>query len=215
LNLGNSHETHPLIKHECCSVHRVLIIISFKQFDVALSKFKDFTLWPARIIKTVKDKEASMPHDKLRLVDANLEIYDPTAENSSIPAAKKAFSELATDLDIFKSYLNLPLHLKSISETNLDSSPSRSISSIHRRLVTTQGVLDKTKNDLMENITQRFFVTILLKILIFYTIAQQKRSLRGCVKIKRGHISATHAKGIFLVVQGGNYKFSVWGFRQL
>ena len=126
-----------------------------------------------------------MPHDKLRLVDANLEIYDPTAENSSIPAAKKAFSELATDLDIFKSYLNLLLHLKSISETNLDSSPSRSISSIHRRLVTTQGVLDKTKNDLMENITQRFFVTILLKVLIFYTIAQQKRSLRGCAKIKQ------------------------------
>ena len=74
----------------------------FKQFDGALAKFKNYPLWPVRIMQIGKDSHGKPTylvfcygsHDEFRLIDANLQEYNPKTIDSSKPAVKKAIVEL-------------------------------------------------------------------------------------------------------------------------
>ena len=144
----------------------LLIIMAFKQFDLALAKFKDYPLWPVRIIKAGKDTRGKPvytafcygSHDEFRLVAANLQVYDPTTVNLSAPASKKAFEELATTPDIYMRLSKTYLALRGNDKSRANGPAlalSSSISPIQQKLVATQAELDKTKNDLMDSITQK------------------------------------------------------------
>ena len=73
----------------------------FKQF-AALAKFKNYPLWPVRIMQIGKDSHGKPTylvfcygsHYEVRLIDANLQEYISKTIDSSKPAVKKAIIEL-------------------------------------------------------------------------------------------------------------------------
>ena len=81
----------------------------FKQFDVALAKFKNYPLWPVKIMQIGKDSHGKPTylvfcygsHDEFRLIDANLVELDNTPEIyetlSKTFLALKAIDKLGSD----------------------------------------------------------------------------------------------------------------------
>ena len=134
----------------------------FEQFDVALAKFKNYPLWPVRVIQNGKDSKGKPTylvfcygsHDEFRLIDANLQKYDPKTTDSSTPAVKKAFAELANTPEIYQTLSKTFLALKARGKVG-STLVSSSVAPIYEQLVATEAQLEKTKSDLLENITQK------------------------------------------------------------
>ena len=134
----------------------------FKQFDVSLAKFKNYPLWPVRIMQIGMDSHGKPSymvfcygsHDEFRLIDANLQEYNPKTIDSSKPAVKKQFLNLIIPLIFMKLYLRLFLALKASDKLG-SNSVSSSIGPIYNKLVATEAQLVKTKSDLLENITKK------------------------------------------------------------
>ena len=134
----------------------------FKQFDVALAKFKNYPLWPVRIMQIGMDSHGKptylgfcySSHDKFRLIDANLQKYNPKTIYSSKPAVKKAIFELDNTPEIYETLSKTFLALKASDKLG-SNSVSSSIAPIYNKLVATEAQLVKTNSDLLENITKK------------------------------------------------------------
>ena len=91
----------------------------FKQFDVALAEFKNYPLWPVKIMQIGKDSHGKPTdlvfcygnHDEFRLIDANSRIQ-PKTKNSSTPVVKKAIVELDNAPEIYETLSDTFLALK-------------------------------------------------------------------------------------------------------
>ena len=76
----------------------------FKQFDLALAKFKDYPPWPVIIIKVGREENEGKStyvfcygtHEEYRLLESNLSTYDTNASVNPSQSVKKAFAELST-----------------------------------------------------------------------------------------------------------------------
>ena len=134
----------------------------FKQFDVALAKFKNYPLWPVRILQIGKDSHGKPiylvfcygSHDEFRLIEANLQEYNPKTIDSSTPAVKKAIVELDNTPEVYKTLSKIFLALKASDKLG-SNSVSSSIASIYDKLVATEAQLEKTRSDLLDNITKK------------------------------------------------------------
>ena len=75
---------------------------SLEQFNVALAKFRNFLLWPVKILQITKNLRGKPTylvfcygsHVEFRLIDVNLQEYNPKTTDPSAPGVKKAFAEL-------------------------------------------------------------------------------------------------------------------------
>ena len=75
-----------------------------KQFDVTLAKFKNYLLWPVKIMQIGKNLRRKPTYlvfcngnqDEFRLIVMSLQEYNPKKTDSSAPIVKKAFVELLT-----------------------------------------------------------------------------------------------------------------------
>ena len=87
----------------------------FKQFDVALAKFKNYPLWPVKIMQIGKDSHGKPTdlvfcygnHDELRLIDANLQEYNLKRKIHPRLLSKKQLWNLITTLKFMKLFLIL------------------------------------------------------------------------------------------------------------
>jgi hypothetical protein len=133
---------------------------TFKVFDIALANFKNYSHWPVKILKVSMDSKGKPSylvfcygtHDEYRLVEANLSEYNPSVSRTSTKhtaGVKAAFEELKNSPDIYKS-LSKAYNALTIKESNTGE-----CASLMDKVTSTELDLEKTKRELMQNITKK------------------------------------------------------------
>jgi len=93
-------------------------------------------------------------HDEFRLIEANLQEYNPKTIDSSTHAVKKAIVELHNTPEVYKTLSKTFLALKASDKLG-SNSVSSSIAPIYDKLVATEAQLEKTRSHLLDNITKK------------------------------------------------------------
>ena len=130
----------------------------FKKGDLALAKFRNYPLWPVRIVDVNTQSEKASKflvfcygsHDLQTVLEVNLVLYAEKSKEASHKTERsvnKAFQELEIFPDIYLQYLK-----KAPSAQTGSNSEKSSVAVLVEKLVSTEQELAQTKQNMLKDI---------------------------------------------------------------